>query len=130
MAKRRKIKKTDKRARRKSKGGDHAIDRLYRAIDRRKGADPDSSATARLFSRGSQQIAKKLGEEAVEVVIEALRGNKKKLVLESADMLFHMLALWSASGVRPKVVWAELARREASLAETTEASHDSESAAP
>ena len=70
-------------------------------IDSRKGADPDTSYTARLFSRGRQQIAKKLGEEAVEALIEGIRGDRPKLVGESADMLYHLLTLWAAVGVKP-----------------------------
>ena len=91
---------------------EHVLDRLYLVIDSRKGADPDTSYTARLFSRGPQQIAKKLGEEAVEALIEGIRGDKPKLVAESADMLYHLLTLWAANNVRPKAVWDELARRE------------------
>ena len=91
---------------------DHVLDRLYVVIDSRKGADPDTSYTARLFSRGRQQIAKKLGEEAVEALIEGIRGDRPKLVGESADLLYHLLTLWAATGVKPKAVWAELARRE------------------
>jgi phosphoribosyl-ATP pyrophosphohydrolase len=91
---------------------EHVLDRLYFVIDSRKGADPDTSYTARLFSRGPQQIAKKLGEEAVEALIEGIRGDRPKLVAESADMLYHLLTLWAANNVRPKAVWDELARRE------------------
>ena len=91
---------------------EHVLDRLYLLIVSRKGADPDTSYTARLFSRGPQQIAKKLGEEAVEALIEGIRGDRPKLVLESADMLYHLLTLWAANNVRPKAVWDELARRE------------------
>lgn len=91
---------------------EHVLDRLYLVIDSRKGADPDTSYTARLFSRGRAQIAKKLGEEAVEALIEGIKGDRPKLVAESADMLYHLLTLWAATGVRPKTVWAELARRE------------------
>lgn len=91
---------------------EHVLDRLYLVIDSRKGADPDTSYTARLFSRGPQQIAKKLGEEAVEALIEGIRGDRPKLVAESADMLYHLLTLWAANDVRPKAVWDELARRE------------------
>src|SRR6478609_6297831 len=91
---------------------EHVLDRLYDVIDSRKGADPDTSYTARLFSRGRQQIAKKLGEEAVETLIEGIRGDKPKLVGESADMLYHLLTLWAATNVKPKAVWTELARRE------------------
>ena len=91
---------------------EHVLDRLYDVIDSRKGADPDTSYTARLFSRGRQQIAKKLGEEAVETLIEGIRGDKPKLVGESADMLYHLLTLWASVGVKPTDVWAELDRRE------------------
>ena len=116
MAKDRKAKK------KKARGGaakaavaapvEHVIDRLYDVIDSRKGADPDTSYTAKLFSRGRAQIAKKLGEEAVEALIEGIRGDRAKLVGESADLLYHLLTLWAAVGVKPPAVWAELARRE------------------
>ena len=114
MAKKKKAKKAHKSER--SNGAavvdDHVLDRLYLVIDSRKGADPETSYTARLFSRGRQQIAKMLGEEAVEALIEGIRGDKPKLVGESADMLYHLLTLWAATGVKPAAVWAELARRE------------------
>ena len=114
MAKRKKAKKAHKKKRGNglARTDEHVLDRLYHVIDGRKGADPDTSYTARLFSRGRQQIAKKLGEEAVEAVIEGVRGDRSKLVGESADMLYHLLTLWAASGVEPDAVWAELARRE------------------
>ena len=103
----------------------HVLDRLYLVIEGRKGADPDTSYTARLFSRGRQQIAKKLGEEAVEALIEGIRGDKPKLVGESADMLYHLLTLWAATGVKPPTVWNELARREglSGLAEKASRKH-------
>lgn len=113
MAKKKKAKK--KAAKKRRDVGlvdEHTLDRLYVVIDSRKNADPDTSYTARLFSRGRQQIAKKLGEEAVEALIEGIRGDKPKLIAESADMLYHLLTLWAATGVQPKAVWAELARRE------------------
>jgi len=91
---------------------EHVLDRLYVVIDSRKGADPDTSYTARLFSRGRAQIAKKLGEEAVEALIEGIKGDRPKLVAESADLLYHLLTLWAATNVKPKAVWTELARRE------------------
>src|SRR4030095_2386817 len=109
--------KKAKKAHKKKRGNgpappvEHVLDRLYLVIDSRKGADPDTSYTARLFSRGRQQIAKKLGEEAVEALIEGIRGDRPKLVGESADMLYHLLTLWAATGVKPKAVWSELARR-------------------
>jgi phosphoribosyl-ATP pyrophosphohydrolase len=84
------------------------LDSLYDIIESRRGADPESSHTARLFSRGTDKIAQKLGEEAVETVIEGVRENKDGVVNESADLLYHLLVLWAASGVRPAEVWAAL----------------------
>jgi phosphoribosyl-ATP pyrophosphohydrolase len=115
MARKRKDRKKAKR--KKPRDGvtatqDHVLDRLYLVIDTRKDHDPESSYTARLFTRGRAQIAKKLGEEAVEAVIEGIRGDRSKLVGESADLLYHLLTLWAATDVKPKAVWAELARRE------------------
>jgi phosphoribosyl-ATP pyrophosphohydrolase len=113
MAKKKKAKKKAlKRQREDSVVLEHVLDRLYVVINSRKGADPETSYTARLFSRGRQQIAKKLGEEAVEALIEGIRGDKLKLVGESADMLYHLLTLWAAVNVKPQAVWNELARRE------------------
>ena len=114
MAKKKKARKKALKKRRDAMTGDveHVLDRLYFVIDGRKGADPDTSYTARLFARGRQQIAKKLGEEAVETLIEGIRGDRERLVAESADMLYHLLTLWAASRVKPKAVWTELARRE------------------
>jgi|SRR5580704_7483555 phosphoribosyl-ATP pyrophosphohydrolase len=112
MAKKKKSKNNRLRKRQESSANQHVLDRLYLVIEGRKGADPDTSYTARLFSRGRQQIAKKLGEEAVEVLIEGVRGHRPKLVLESVDLLYHLLTLWAATNVKPKTVWTELARRE------------------
>lgn len=113
MAKKKKAKKKAlKKRKENSVVVEHVLERLYAVIDSRKGADPDTSYTARLFSRGRQQIAKKLGEEAVEAVIEGIRGDKPKLVGESADLLYHLLTLWAANNVKPQAVWNELARRE------------------
>jgi phosphoribosyl-ATP pyrophosphohydrolase len=114
MAKKKKASKKalKKREENGSIAAEHVLDRLYDVIDSRKGADPNTSYTARLFSRGRQQIAKKLGEEAVEALIEGIRGDKPKLVGESADMLYHLLTLWASVGVKPEAVWAELDKRE------------------
>ena len=113
MAKNKKAKKKALKNKKRQHGpSEHVLDRLYVLIDSRKGADPDTSYTARLFSRGRAQIAKKLGEEAVEALIEGIRGDRPKLVGESADLLYHLLTLWAASDVKPAAVWRELARRE------------------
>src|SRR5258708_32438626 len=88
------------------------LDRLWEVIQSRRGADPQSSYTARLFARGRAKIAQKLGEEAVETVIEGVRDNPAALVGESADLLYHLLVLWADADVSPSDVAAELARRE------------------
>lgn len=88
------------------------LERLFATIKSREGADPESSYTAKLFKRGMPKIAQKVGEEAVETVIEAIRGDKDKIVSESSDLLYHLLVLWAASGVKPGDVWAKLAERE------------------
>ena len=89
-----------------------ALDRLWNVIQSRRGADPESSYTARLFTRGRAKIAQKLGEEAIETVIEGVADNPAALVGESADLLYHLLVLWAAAGVSPADVAAELVRRE------------------
>lgn len=93
-----------------------ALDRLWQVILSRRGADPQSSYTARLFARGQAKIAQKLGEEAVETVIEGVRSNPTALVGESADLLYHLLVLWAAAGVSPADVAAELSRRDGTSA--------------
>ncbi|EGY00059.1 phosphoribosyl-ATP pyrophosphatase [Nitrospirillum viridazoti Y2] len=94
-----------------TKGGDPLKD-LYATILARKGADPETSHTARLFSRGTAKIAQKVGEEAVEAVIEAMRGDRDKLASESADLLYHLLVLWADAGLTPDDIYAVLAARQ------------------
>jgi phosphoribosyl-ATP pyrophosphohydrolase len=89
-----------------------ALERLWQVIEARRGADPETSYTAKLFARGTAKIAQKFGEEAVEAVIEGVRGDRAALVGESADVLYHLCVLWAACGVAPAYVAAELARRE------------------
>ena len=88
------------------------LDGLYSVICSRRKADPARSHTARLFLRGPAKISQQFGEEAVEVVIEGVSGNKKALVLESADALYHLLVLWASYGIKPAQIWKELKRRE------------------
>ncbi len=87
------------------------LDRLYAVIESRRGADPATSYTAQLFAAGAAGIARKLGEEALEAVIEAVRGDAPRLVAESADLLYHLLVLWAARGIAPAEVWGALERR-------------------
>src|ERR1700730_8609273 len=89
-----------------------ALDRLWRVIQSRRGGDPQTSYTARLFSRGRAKIAQKLGEEEVEAVIEGVRHTPSPLVGESADLLYHLLVLWADAGISPADVAVELTRRD------------------
>jgi phosphoribosyl-ATP pyrophosphohydrolase len=89
-----------------------SLTRLYEAALAAKTADPGSSRTARLLRAGRSKMAKKLAEEAVEVVIDAMHGNRDAVVRESADLLYHLVVLWVSAGVRPEDVWSEMKRRE------------------
>jgi len=88
------------------------LHRLYETILSRKGADPETSWTAKLFHGGRTAIAQKVGEEAVEMNIAALVQGPEDLAKESADVIYHMLVLWADAGIQPEDVWAELAKRE------------------
>ncbi len=88
------------------------LDRLWDVILGRRDADPAISHSARLLSRGVAKVAQKFGEEAVECLIEAVANNRTALINESADVLYHLIVLWVAAGVRPDEVWRELERRE------------------
>src|SRR5215475_4905098 len=89
-----------------------SVDRLYDAVTSAKQADPAASRTARLMRAGRAKMAKKLAEEAVEVVIDAMHGNRDAVVRESADLIYNLVVLWVSSGVRPEDVWSEMKRRE------------------
>ena len=89
-----------------------ALDRLFATIATRKGADPASSYTAKLLAEGVEKCAKKFGEEATEAVIAAALRDKTELAKESADVLYHLLVLWAASGITPEDVYAVLRARE------------------
>ena len=89
------------------------LDALWRTVEaRRLAGDVEHSHSARLIARGTAKVAQKLGEEAVECVIEAMQGNRTGTVLESADLLYHLVVLWVDAGIRPEEVWTELARRQ------------------
>ena len=89
-----------------------ALARLWATIDARRGASPETSYTARLLAAGPAAVARKLGEESLETVIEAVKGDTAALTRESADLLYHLLVLWAAAGLSPDAVAAELTRRE------------------
>ncbi|HFQ16046.1 MAG TPA: phosphoribosyl-ATP diphosphatase [Rhodobacteraceae bacterium] len=89
-----------------------ALERLAATIEARKSADPESSWTARLLAQGPEKAAEKFGEEAVEAIIEAVRGDRDKLTAEAADVLYHLLVMLAARGVTLADVLVELERRE------------------
>lgn len=89
-----------------------SVERLYAAVLAARTADPASSRTARLLRAGRAKMAKKLAEEAVEVVIDAMHGDRDAVIRESADLIYNLVVLWVASGVNPKDVWKEMERRE------------------
>ncbi len=86
--------------------------RLAATIEARKGADPESSWTAKLLSKGPEKCAEKFGEEAIEAIIEAVKGDRARLTAEAADVLYHLLVMLAARNVSLADVLAELARRE------------------
>jgi phosphoribosyl-ATP pyrophosphohydrolase len=89
-----------------------SVARLYNAVIAVRGTDPTKSRTARLLRAGPSKMAKKLAEEAVEVVIDAINGHPEAVVRESADLLYNLVVLWVHAGVNPDDVWAEMRRRE------------------
>jgi phosphoribosyl-ATP pyrophosphohydrolase len=89
-----------------------SIDRLHAAVTAARTTDSATSRTARLLRSGRAKVAKKLAEEAVEVIIDAIEGDKDAVVRESADLLYNLIVLWVSIGIRPNDVWKEMARRE------------------
>src|SRR5581483_11459898 len=89
-----------------------SVSRLYQATLACRHDDPSTSRTARLLRSGCSKMAKKLAEEAVEVVIDAMHGDRDAVIKESADLIYNLVVLWVASGIRPDDVWKEMDRRE------------------
>ena len=89
-----------------------SLDRLYGQVIAAKDADPALSRTAKLLRAGRPKMAKKLAEEAIEVVIDAMNGEREAVVRESADLLYNLVVLWVAAEVKPQEVWDEMSRRE------------------
>jgi phosphoribosyl-ATP pyrophosphohydrolase len=89
-----------------------ALTRLAATIAARKGADPDSSWTAKLLAKGPEKCAEKFGEEAIEAIIEAVKGDRARLTSEAADVIYHLLVMLAARDVTLADVEVELARRE------------------
>jgi phosphoribosyl-ATP pyrophosphohydrolase len=88
------------------------LTRLFAAISRRRLSGDAKNKTAKLFAAGLPKMAKKLVEEATEVAIEAVRGERRCLKSESADLLYHLVVIWNAMGINPSEVWSEMKRRE------------------
>lgn len=89
----------------------HPLDALWATIEARRGADPGSSWTAALLAKGPEHCARKMGEEAVEAVIEAVRGDRDALRAEAADLIYHLLVTLAARDVALHEVLTELERR-------------------
>ena len=90
----------------------NVLTRLARTIESRIGEDERKSYAAKLFKRGPEKCAEKFGEEAVEAIIAATKGDKKNLKEEAADVIFHMFVMLSSRGVTFEDVLEELERRE------------------
>ncbi|MFA9229752.1 MAG: hypothetical protein RIR95_1969 [Pseudomonadota bacterium] len=88
------------------------LQRLAATIETRKSADPQSSWTAKLLAKGPEKCAEKFGEEAIEAIIEAVKGDRDKLTSEAADVLYHLLVMLASRDVTLDMVLSELARRE------------------
>ncbi len=89
-----------------------ALARLAATIESRKSADPESSWTAKLLAKGPEKCAEKFGEEAIETIIEAVKGDCPRLICEAADTLYHLLVMLAARNVTLADIEAELTRRE------------------
>jgi len=92
----------------------NALERLAATIAARKGADPETSWTAKLLAKGPEKAAEKFGEEAIEAIIEAVRGDRARLTEEAADVFYHLLVMLAARDVTLEDVLAALEAREGS----------------
>ncbi len=92
--------------------GSQTLDRLFQTLQDRKQTDPESSYTAKLFHKGTQKIAQKVGEEGVELALAAVQNNNQDIISESADLIYHMMVLWIDAGLEPDEIYAKLAERE------------------
>lgn len=90
----------------------NTLDALFATIESRRGADPSSSWTAKLLDKGPEKCAEKFGEEAVEAIIEAVKGDQAKLTSEAADALYHLMVMLASRDVSWAAVVAELVRRQ------------------
>jgi phosphoribosyl-ATP pyrophosphohydrolase len=89
-----------------------SVERLFEHVLAAKSADPAVSRTAKLLRAGRSKMAKKLAEEAIEVVIDAMNGEREAVIRESADLVYNLVVLWAEADITPQDVWDEMARRE------------------
>ena len=89
-----------------------SIDRLFEGVRQARDFDPNLSRTAKLMAGGIAKMAKKVGEEAVEVGLDAVKGDRTAVIAESADLIYNLVVLWAATGITPDDIWAEMNRRE------------------
>src|SRR5579862_6944052 len=89
-----------------------SLERLYASVLVARDRDPALSRTSKLFRDGVQKMAKKLVEEAIEVGLDAVQMNREAVILESADVLYHLAVVWAECGISPSDVYAEIDRRE------------------
>lgn len=88
------------------------LSRLFDALGQQKGGKVRNARTAKLLAAGLAKMSQKLVEESAEVAIDAVRGRRTGVVHESADLLYHLVAVWFALGIAPSAIWAEMSRRE------------------
>jgi phosphoribosyl-ATP pyrophosphohydrolase len=93
------------------KMSDKFIEDLFNRLGNKVNIDPNVSYTAKLINE-PELLAKKIGEETTELIIDFIKKNKKGIIHESADVIYHLLVLWVAANIRPKDVWAELSKRQ------------------
>jgi phosphoribosyl-ATP pyrophosphohydrolase len=90
---------------------DNIVDALYRVVQERKANPSDSSYTVSLLRKGIDTVLKKMGEEAVELVIAGKGGNRDEIVYETADLLYHLVVVLGYYDIEPEEIYAELRRR-------------------
>jgi phosphoribosyl-ATP pyrophosphohydrolase len=89
-----------------------SVARLYDAVLAARARDPAFSRTAKLVHEGMPKMAKKLAEEAIEVGLDAVQGNRDAVILESADLIYNLVVVLAEAGISPDEVWREMDRRE------------------
>ena len=89
---------------------DHIIRTLFNTLNERKNFDKNKSYTAQLLNNPNL-LAKKIGEESTELIIDLVKNNKTGIINESADLLYHLLVSWVSLGIDPEEIWDELSKR-------------------